>query len=176
MKCRIFHTFFRIGVTTCLSHWPIVWRNAIFVSMVTVVFTLSFVARIVLTKQKTTPSFAFSQYNEFSLMKKLPCVRTANDGSMTIETTSFEITFIWEHDHLRQHSFETYSFETTSFKTTFFETCSFETTFTWEFFIWDHIHLRPHLFKTTFIWDHIHLRPHWFETTFIWDDTHFAPC
>jgi len=65
--------------------------------------------------------------------------------------------FIWDHVHLRPHSFET--------------------TFIWDYFIWDHVHLRPHSFETTFIWDHIHwdhfiwdhihLRPHSFEATFI---------
>jgi len=64
---------------------------------------------------------------------------------MTIETNSFETTFIsdhfiWDHDHLGPRSFET--------------------TFLWDLFIWDHIHMRLFSFGTTFSRDHIHLRSH----------------
>jgi len=86
-----------------------------------------------------------------------------------LEITTFETTFIldffiWDHIHLRPHSFVT----TFIWDHIHLRRQSFETTF-----IWDHIHLRPHSFETTLIWDHIHLRPHSFETTFettvIWD-------
>jgi len=94
------------------------------------------------------------------------------DGSITIETNSFETIhlrpFIWDH-----------LFETINLRPRSFETTTFETTFHLRLI---HlrplclrpvhlrpVHLRPRSFETTFIWDHIHLRPHSFEATFIWD-------
>ena len=127
--------------------------------------------------------------------------KTRYNGVQTIETHSVETMFIrdhdiWDHNHLRPHSFETtfiwdhihlrpHSFETT------FETCSFEL-----IYIWDHVHLRPQSFETSshlrpvhlrpqsfettfiwdlFIWDHIHLSSRSFETTFIWDRIQLRP-
>jgi len=78
-----------------------------------------------------------------------------SQGVQTIETTFIWDLFIWNHIHLRPHSFET--------------------AFIWDLFIWDHIHLSPYSFETTVIWDHSHLRPHSFETTFILDHIHFRP-
>ena len=83
-------------------------------------------------------------------------------GVQTIETISFETTFIWDNGiwdlfiwkhihmrlfHLRPHSFENYSFETT--------------------FTWDHNNLRPHSFEITFTLRHAKVKLLWFVVNHI---------
>jgi len=53
MKCRFSvtsHALFLTGVTSLSFTLQLIWGNAVFVSVVAGVFTLSFVPRIVLTK------------------------------------------------------------------------------------------------------------------------------
>jgi len=86
MKCRFFcyvtcsFSYRRSDVSFILQ---LIWGDAIFVKVVEVSFSLSFVARIVLTKLKTTAQFAFLQSNQFSLMKKISCLRTVKHNIIT---------------------------------------------------------------------------------------------